>query len=141
MLIARVHGVPRERVDALLGQVGLEEWGRRRFGKYSMGMKQRLGLAAVLLHEPSLIILDEPTNGLDPVGTTQIHELIRALQRRHAVSVLLCSHQLDEVAELCQRALVLHQGRLLLEQSLALPKGIQAIRECFGDLAQQKGAR
>ena len=139
-LIARVRGVPPERVETLLAQVGLGEWGHERFGRYSMGMKQRLGLAAVLLHQPSLVILDEPTNGLDPVGMKQIQELIQSLQRQEGVSVLLCSHQLDEVAALCQRALVLHQGRLLLEQSLAEPAGIQAIRDCFNQLAHQSGA-
>jgi ABC-2 type transport system ATP-binding protein len=136
-LIARIRCVPRERVDALLEQVGLtgREW--ERFGRYSMGMKQRLGLAAVLLHQPSLIILDEPTNGLDPAGMNQIQELIASLQKQHGVSVLLCSHQLDEVAALCQRALVLHEGRLLLEQPLTGPEGIQAVRQIFANLAHQ----
>ena len=136
-LLARIRGVPRERVEALLEQVGLTGREGERFGRYSMGMKQRLGLAAVLLHEPSLIILDEPTNGLDPVGTKQIQELIASLQKQHGVSVLLCSHQLDEVAVLCQRALVLHQGRLLLEQTLGASDGIQAVRDCFANLAHQ----
>ena len=140
-LMARIRRVPPERVDALLEQVGLGGREDERFGRYSMGMKQRLGLAAVLLHEPSLIILDEPTNGLDPVGTKQIQELIASLQRWHGVSVLLCSHQLDEVAALCQRALVLHQGRLLLEQPLNGQEGIQAVRDCFANLAHQSPAR
>jgi ABC-2 type transport system ATP-binding protein len=138
-LLARIHGVATERVDNLLEQVGLGDRGGERFGRYSMGMKQRLGLAAVLLHQPRLIILDEPTNGLDPVGTRQIQELIASLQRTHGVSVLLCSHQLDEVAALCQRALVLHEGRLLLEQGLAGQEGIQAVRDCFAGLAQRVG--
>ena len=136
-LLARIRGVPRERVEALLEQVGLTGREGERFGRYSMGMKQRLGLAAVLLHEPSLIILDEPTNGLDPVGTKQIQELIASLQKQHGVSVLLCSHQLDEVAVLCQRALVLHEGRLLLEQTIDASDGIQAVRDCFANLAHQ----
>jgi ABC-type multidrug transport system ATPase subunit len=140
-LIARIRKVPPERVDALLTQVGLEERAGERFGRYSMGMKQRLGLAAVLLHEPSLIILDEPTNGLDPVGMKQIQELIASLQQQHGVSVLLCSHQLDEVAALCQRALVLHQGKLLLEQPLAGPDGIAAVRATFDNLAHEGGTR
>jgi len=136
-LLARIHGVPRERVEALLNQVGLTGREGERFGRYSMGMKQRLGLAAVLLHQPSLIILDEPTNGLDPVGMKQIQELIASLQKQHGVSVLLCSHQLDEVAALCQRALVLHEGTLLLEQPLVAPDAIQAVRDCFANLAHQ----
>jgi len=140
-LVARILRVDPARVEALLSQVGLEERAGERFGRYSMGMKQRLGLAAVLLHEPSLIILDEPTNGLDPVGMQQIQHLIASLQMRHGVSVLLCSHQLDEVAALCQRALVLHQGRLLLEQPLAGPEGIAAVRATFAELAHEGGTR
>ena len=139
-LLARIYRLPRERVSELLDEVGLGEWGQERFGRYSQGMKQRLGLAAVFLNRPSLIVLDEPTNGLDPVGMQQIQELIRTLVRHHRVSVLLCSHQLDEVAALCNRALVLHRGRLILEQSLAQPEGIEAIRRCFTELAQQAGA-
>ena len=103
-----------------------------------MGMKQRLGLAAVLLHSgPGLIVLDEPTNGLDPVGSRQIQDLIGALAREHAVGVLLCSHQLDEVAALCHRVLVMDRGELLLEQSLGDETGIQNVRNCFQELARE----
>ena len=139
-MLARIYGVGRDRVDALMDQVGLSEKASHRFGTYSMGMKQRLGLAAVLINAPDLIILDEPTNGLDPVGSRQIQDLIGELAREHHVSVLLCSHQLDEVANLCHRALVLHEGKLHLEMDLAEPKGIEAIKACFDDLAREGAA-
>jgi ABC-2 type transport system ATP-binding protein len=115
----------------------LADRAQERFDRFSMGMKQRLGLAAVFLHQPSLIVLDEPTTGLDPVGRAQVHDLIAGLAREHAVSMLLCSHHLPEVERLCQRALVLDYGRLILEQSLKDPAGIQAVDRVFRDIAER----
>jgi ABC-2 type transport system ATP-binding protein len=132
--VARLLGVAPERVEALLARVDLLERADVSFGQYSMGMKQRLGLAAAFLHGPPLVILDEPTAGLDPVGQRQIRDLIRSLARESGVSALLCSHQLDEVGELCDRALVIERGALILEQSLAAG-GIAAVEACFRELA------
>ena len=134
-LLARIYHLPQSRVTELLAEVGLTDRQEERFGRFSMGMKQRLGLAAVLLNEPSLIILDEPTTGLDPVGTRQIHDLIGSLTRDRKVSVLLCSHILSEVEVLCGRALVLHEGRLILDQSLKKPGGMKKIEQAFGKIA------
>ncbi len=134
-LLARLQGVAPARVERMLEQVGLADRAQERFDRFSMGMKQRLGLAAVFLHEPSLIILDEPTTGLDPVGRAQIHDLIAGLTREHAVSILLCSHHLPEVELLCHRALVMDHGRLILVQSLREPGGIQAVDRIFRDIA------
>ena len=136
-LLARLQGVAPERVERMLAQVGLVDRAGERFDRFSMGMKQRLGLAAVFLHQPSLIILDEPTTGLDPVGRNQIHDLIATLAAEHAVSILLCSHHLSEVERLCQRAIVMDHGRLILEQSLREPGGIGAVDKVFRDLAAQ----
>lgn len=138
LMVGRLYGVDAARVDALLERVGLSESVNVAFGRYSMGMKQRLGLAAVLLHAPPLIILDEPTNGLDPVGRLQIQELIAELAKEHGVTVLLCTHLLDEVSKLCSRAMVIHQGRMMLEQTLAKPEDIQKIEAAFLSIA--KGA-
>jgi len=132
--LARLLGVDAARVQALLAQVELTERADVPFGRYSMGMKQRLGLAAAFLHGPALAILDEPTTGLDPVGQRQVRDLIRQLSAGEGVSTLLCSHQLDEVAELCGRALVLERGALILEQPLA-DGGIAAVEACFRELA------
>ncbi len=141
VLLARIYGVSMERVDALLTEVGLKERRHERFGRFSMGMKQRLGLAAVLLNDPTLIILDEPTTGLDPVGRTQIHDLIRELTAELKVSVLLCSHILSEVEKLCERALVLQEGKLILDQSLRSKGGIAKVAGCFQEIADKLTAR
>lgn len=140
-LLARLQAVAPERVERMLEQVGIAERAHERFDRFSMGMKQRLGLAAVFLHQPSLIVLDEPTAGLDPVGRAQIHDLIAGLAREHAVSLLLCSHHLSEVQQLCQRALVMDRGRVILEQSLRDPGGIQAVERVFRQIADQLNER
>jgi ABC-2 type transport system ATP-binding protein len=125
--------VDAARVEELLARVDLATRAHVRFGQFSMGMKQRLGLAAAFLHRPPLVILDEPTTGLDPVGQVQVRDLIARLAREDGVSTLLCSHQLDEVGALCDRALVIEEGRLLLEQPLA-------VEACFRELAAGAGA-
>lgn len=140
-LLARLQGVAAERVERMLEQVGVAERAHERFDRFSMGMKQRLGLAAVFLHRPSLIILDEPTTGLDPVGRAQIHDIIAGLAGEHAVSILLCSHHLSEVGRLCQRALVMDHGRLILEQTLREPGDIQAVDKVFRDIAKRLNDR
>jgi ABC-2 type transport system ATP-binding protein len=140
-LLARVHGVDEGRVHQLMRQVGLGERGHELFGRFSMGMKQRLGLAAVLINDPTLVILDEPTTGLDPVGRQQIHDLIRDMARRHGASIFLSSHMLPEVSALCGRALVLHQGRLLLDQSLADKANIQRVEDEFSRIAAELTAQ
>jgi len=106
------------RIDAVLEQVGLAAVGRRPVKAYSLGMRQRLGLAAALLRQPELLVLDEPTNGLDPQGIREIRELIQGLHRR-GTTVFLSSHLLAEVEQLCTRVGVLDRGRLVLQDSLA----------------------
>lgn len=140
-LLGRIHGTDMERVAALLEQVGLTERQEEKFGRYSMGMKQRLGLAAVFLNSPSLIILDEPTTGLDPVAQQQIHDLVKQLTRKHKVSALLCSHMLAEVETLCDRALVLHRGELVLDQSLKQKSGIASVKRIFKEIADEQTAK
>ena len=140
-LLARIYRLPASRVTELLAEVGLTDRQEERFGRFSMGMKQRLGLAAVLLNEPPLIILDEPTTGLDPVGRQQIHDLILSLTRERQVSVLLSSHFLGEVKALCTRALVLHLGRLILDQSLAERGGFAEVERCFARIAEELEAK
>ena len=134
-MLARLHGVTMERVQEMPAVVGLTERAEERFGRYSMGMKQRLGLAAAFLHQPAVILLDEPTSGLDPVGREQIHGLIQSLAQRQPVSILLCSHDLDEVEKLCHRALVMHRGRVILDHSLRAPGGIAVVERAFRELA------
>ena len=108
----------RRRVDEALDQVGLGGVGRRPVKAYSLGMRQRLGLAGALLRRPELLVLDEPTNGLDPQGITEVRELLLGLHRT-GTTVFLSSHLLAEVEQLCSRVGVLDRGRLVLQDDLA----------------------
>jgi ABC-type multidrug transport system ATPase subunit len=108
----------RQRVGAALDQVGLGGVGRRPVKAYSLGMRQRLALAGALLRRPELLVLDEPTNGLDPQGITEVRELLLELHRG-GTTVFLSSHLLAEVEQLCSRVGVLDRGRLVLQDSLA----------------------
>ncbi|OMQ13887.1 multidrug ABC transporter ATP-binding protein, partial [Modestobacter sp. VKM Ac-2676] len=108
----------RTRIDTVLEQVGLAGVGRRPVRDYSLGMRQRLGLAGALLRRPELLVLDEPTNGLDPQGISEIRELLLALNRE-GTTVFLSSHLLAEVEQLATRVGVLDRGRLVLQDELA----------------------
>jgi ABC-2 type transport system ATP-binding protein len=103
----------------LLARVGLAPRPGQRTGTYSRGMAQRLGLARALLPEPRLLILDEPTNGLDPRGRREIHDVLIELSRRHGVGVLLCTHLLDDVDRLCSRIGILVEGRTVAEGAIS----------------------
>ncbi len=108
----------RRRIADVLDQVGLAGVGDRPVKAYSLGMKQRLGLAAALLRQPALLVLDEPTNGLDPQGIREIRELLRELHAA-GTTIFLSSHLLTEVEQLCTRVGVLDRGRIVLEEDLA----------------------
>jgi ABC-2 type transport system ATP-binding protein len=106
--------IPKTRVDEMLELVGLADRGRDAYKNYSLGMKQRLGIASTLLRDPDLFILDEPTNGLDPAGTREVRELIPRLAREgHAV--FLCSHLLHEVQAVSDRVAIVKKGRMVVE--------------------------
>jgi len=106
-------GVTRQRVDAILAQVGLSARAADKFQTFSTGMKQRLGLGAALLHDPNLLILDEPTNGLDPAGMLEIRQLIGHLARDRGKTIFLSSHLLHEVEQVCDRVLILDKGQTI----------------------------
>ncbi len=107
----------REVVDELLETVGLTERADANFGGYSMGMRQRLGLASVLIAEPQLLILDEPTSGLDPAGQREIRDLLKNLSKAGR-TVLLSSHQLGEVQEICSHVAIIDRGRMVVSGAL-----------------------
>ncbi|BBL80427.1 ABC transporter ATP-binding protein [Rubrobacter xylanophilus] len=117
-VIARYCGAPPSRVDEMLETVELSGRAKDRFKKYSLGMKQRLGVAAALLKDPELLILDEPTNGLDPKGMADMRDLIRRLGRGER-TVLLSSHLLGEVEQICDRVGVIRKGHLVAEGTVA----------------------
>jgi ABC-2 type transport system ATP-binding protein len=106
-------------IDELLERVGLSAAANQRVKGYSTGMKQRLGLAAALLHDPELVILDEPTNGLDPVGMKEVRTFIRDLVDVEGKTVFLSSHLLGEVEQVCDRVAIIHRGELVREGSVA----------------------
>jgi ABC-2 type transport system ATP-binding protein len=112
LLLAHAVGVPKDRVDAALVQVGLSGRDRERYAGYSLGMRQRLAIAATLLKSPDLLILDEPTNGLDPAGIRDIRDMIRELGES-GVTVLLSSHILAEVQQVCHSVSIIGNGRLV----------------------------
>ena len=107
----------RERTRELLALVGLENAADRRIGGYSKGMLQRIGLAQAMVQEPRLLVLDEPTAGVDPAGSREIRDLILDFKKR-GITVLLCSHLLGQVQEICDRIGILHQGVLVREGKL-----------------------
>lgn len=111
-IIADIKGAPRSRIDVVLKRVGLFERKQDRFKTYSLGMKQRLAIAAALLNEPEVLVLDEPTNGLDPQGIAEIRSLITSIAEE-GVTILLASHLLDEVEKVCSDVAVLKHGNLL----------------------------
>jgi ABC-2 type transport system ATP-binding protein len=106
-------------IDGLLDRVGLTEASQRKVRGFSVGMHQRLGVAAALLGRPSMVILDEPTSGMDPNGINEMRALIRALADQDGVSIVLASHQLVEVQKVCDRVAILNRGRLAAEGKVA----------------------
>jgi ABC-2 type transport system ATP-binding protein len=106
--------VRRKRIPELLALVGLEKWGSTRLGKYSKGMLQRVGLAQAMVHSPDLLILDEPSDGVDPIGRREIRDILQALEQK-GVTIFLNSHLLVEVELFCREVAIIQNGRVALE--------------------------
>jgi ABC-2 type transport system ATP-binding protein len=121
-VVARYAGVPASRIGEALLSVDLADRARDTFATYSLGMKQRLGVAAALLKDPELVILDEPTNGLDPAGMRDMRRLVRSLGASGR-TVLLSSHLLGEVQQICDRVGVIDRGRMLAESTVDQLRG------------------
>lgn len=117
-IIRRILGLPRSSVRDALELVGLSQFRNRPAKKYSLGMKQRLGLAGALIGRPPILILDEPTNGLDPAGIHEIRTLIKSLPRQFDCTVLVSSHLLSEVELMADEIGILNHGRLLFEGTI-----------------------
>ena len=118
MMLARTSGLKAPDTARWLTRVGLGDASRRQVHHFSVGMKQRLGIAAALITEPELLILDEPTSGMDPAGIQEIRTLLRDLADKDGVTVLLSSHLLDEVQKLCDRVAIFHRGALVAEERI-----------------------
>ncbi|WP_344113260.1 ABC transporter ATP-binding protein [Kribbella alba] len=125
-LLAEYADVPRARIQKVLELVDLTDRAQDRFSTYSLGMKQRLGVAAALLKDPELVILDEPTNGLDPAGMRDMRRLIRELGS-DGRTVLLSSHLLGEVQQLCDRVGIINEGRMIAEHHVEELRGQQEL--------------
>ena len=111
---ARMHeGVTKERIDEVIRQVGLEKRIHEKVSTYSLGMRQRLGLAQALLHRPKFLILDEPTNGLDPAGIREFRMYLRQIAETEGVSVMVSSHLLSEIELMCDRIAIIQNGALI----------------------------
>ncbi len=126
-VLARYTGTAAARIDTVLDLVDLTDRSGDRYAAYSQGMKQRLGVAAALLKDPRLLILDEPTNGLDPAGMADMRALIRRLGTA-GCTVVLSSHLLGEVQQICDRVGVISRGRLVAESTVASLRGAATLR-------------
>lgn len=114
-LYANLYGKDDERINEVLELVGLSNVKNKKVSNFSLGMKQRLAIARAFLNNPKLVILDEPTNGLDPQGVIEIRNLIRELAVKENVTFIICSHILSEVQNICNRISIINNGEILVE--------------------------
>lgn len=114
----KVYQCPMSRIDEVLAIVGLSETGKKKTGKFSLGMKQRLSIAIALLHSPSLLILDEPTNGLDPSGILEIRELLTKINKEQGITIIISSHLLAEIEKMVTHIGIINKGEILFQGTL-----------------------
>jgi lantibiotic transport system ATP-binding protein len=117
--VRRILGVPRSRIDEVLSVVRLANDAKRAVKGYSLGMKQRLGIATALLGQPELLILDEPTNGLDPSGILEVRELIKRMPHEQGITILVSSHLLSEIDQMATQVGIITKGRMIFQDSIA----------------------
>jgi ABC-2 type transport system ATP-binding protein len=148
LVLTRLGQLPSSIIDVVLERVGLADRADDQFSRYSLGMKQRLGIAAALLPDPSLLILDEPTNGLDPAGIVEMRSLIRSLANE-GMTIFISSHLLSEIEHICDHVIMIRGGRSVFQGSVDELHGMRTseleIRPAdprqLGDLAQLVGDR
>ena len=132
MVHTRLLGIPKEKIYEVLETVDLKDTGKKRAAQFSLGMKQRLGIAIALLSDPELLILDEPTNGLDPFGIQELRELIASFPKR-GMTVILSSHILSEVAQVVDNIGIISSGKLLFQGK---PDPNENLEEFFVDVVR-----
>lgn len=118
-ILQKVYQCPKSRIQEVLDLVGLPDTGKKKVSQFSLGMKQRLGIAIALLHHPSLLILDEPTDGLDPNGMIEIRELLKRLNQEKNITIIISSHLLAEIEKLVTHIGIIHKGSMLFQGTLA----------------------
>lgn len=120
-MVADVRGIPRSewrgRIETVLAEVRMTDWADKKVGKFSKGMKQRINIAAALVHDPPVVLLDEPSTGLDPRGMAEVRSIIRELKQTHRL-IFMSSHLLSEVTEVCDEVALLDHGKLLFYDTL-----------------------
>lgn len=121
-----LYNLPESRIEDVLEIVSLTDTGKKKAGKFSMGMKQRLGIAIALLNNPKFLILDEPTNGLDPIGIGELRELIKSFPKK-GITVLLSSHILSEVEQIADHIGIISNGRLLYQEEIKENTDLESI--------------
>ena len=117
-LLQNIYCCPHTRINEVLQLVGLDKTGNKKAGQFSLGMKQRLGIAQAILHQPQLLILDEPTNGLDPTGIVEMRSLLLQLNQQQGISIIISSHLLAEMEKLVTHVGVIHNGEMLFQGSI-----------------------
>ncbi|HVP23245.1 MAG TPA: ABC transporter ATP-binding protein [Conexivisphaerales archaeon] len=122
MMVAELRGIPKDerkrRIEESITEVMMEEWIDKRVGKFSKGMKQRIDIASAILDDPDIVILDEPTNGLDPRGMSEVRGIVKSLKKKGKL-IFMSSHLLSEVTEICDDVAMIDHGKLLVYDSLA----------------------
>jgi ABC-2 type transport system ATP-binding protein len=122
MMIAELRGIPKaeraRRIDESLAEVKMEEWADKRVGKFSKGMKQRINVASAILSDPEIVMLDEPTMGLDPRGMSEVRDIVKSLKKKGKL-IFMSSHLLSEVTEICDEVAMIDHGKLLVYDTLA----------------------
>jgi ABC-2 type transport system ATP-binding protein len=122
MMIAEIRGVPKDernrRIEDAVSEVQMEEWINKRIGKFSKGMKQRICVASALLSDPSIVLLDEPTTGLDPRGMSEVRDIIKSLKNKKRL-IFMSSHLLSEVSDVCDEVAIIDHGKLIIYDTLS----------------------
>lgn len=117
-LLQKIYRCPKERIYEVLNLTGLPDTGNKKAGQFSLGMKQRLSIAIALLHNPALLILDEPTNGLDPKGIIEMRELLKNLNQGSGITILISSHLLSEIEKLVTHLGIINKGKMMFQGTL-----------------------
>ncbi len=122
MMIAEIRGIPatdrKKRIEAAVAEVHMEEWIHKRVGKFSKGMKQRICIASALLSDPSILLLDEPTTGLDPRGMSEVRDIVKSLKSKKRL-IFMSSHLLSEVSEVCDEVAMIDHGKLIVYDTIS----------------------